>query len=706
MGYETTLDYVRDMADLVFHETGLLPHVNPGVMNTDEIRMLKEVSVSMGVMLESVSERLCERGGPHFGSPDKVPSARLETIRLAGELRVPLTSGILIGIGETREECLRSLIALRDLHARYGHIQEIIVQNFRAKPGTKMSAAPEPDSDDLLWAIAAARRVFGSGMSIQAPPNLNPGQGHAMIGAGINDWGGISPVTPDFVNPEAPWPQIEALATETAKAGKTLVERLAVYPDYIFNGQAWIAPKLLSAVFDNIDVDGYARTDSWTTGGRTLPPEPCNKVAAPYVSDALARLLSKACDGQDLRRDEVVGLFAARDGDFSRVCESADRLRHDINGDTITYVVNRNINYTNVCSFRCGFCAFSKGNTSEALRGAPYDVSMEEILRRVDEARMRGATEVCMQGGIHPSYTGETYLEICRSVSQAFPGIHIHAFSPLEVWHGAATLGMNLSDYLGRLRQSGLGTLPGTAAEILDDEIRDVICKDKINTAQWCEVVMASHEAGLKTTSTIMFGHVERPVHWARHLLALRDIQKCAGGITEFVPLPFVHMEAPFYLKNAVRKGPTFREAVLMHAVARLVLHPYISNIQTSWTKMGPEGARACLNAGCNDLGGTLMNESISRAAGGAHGQEMPPEKMDSLITGLNRAPRQRTTLYAPAPMAAQKASYEAAALSPVINRPFTKAKPALEMSLESMALQAQSPAHRRPLPRPSKWLS
>jgi len=497
MGFESTLEYVAAMADLVFKETGLLPHINPGLMNAHEIRMLKGVSVSMGLMLESTSERLCEKGGPHYGSPDKVPSLRLETLRLAGELCVPMTSGILIGIGETREECIQSLIALRDLHDRYGHIQEIIVQNFRAKSGTKMSASPEPDTKYLLWAIATARHIFGPDMSIQAPPNLSPGLGQAMIGAGINDWGGISPVTPDFVNPEAPWPEIDALAVETAKTGKTLLERLAVYPAYIFNNEAWIEPKLRSAVFENIDSHGFARGDGWMTGCKTPPPEIRSRATAPHVSVGLARLLSKAADGHDLKQGEVETLFSARGEDFTTVCDAADSLRREVNGDTVTYVVNRNINYTNVCYFKCGFCAFSKGKKAEALRGAPYDLTMDEILRRVNEAQTRGATEVCMQGGIHPSYTGETYVDICRSVKNAFPDIHMHAFSPLEVWHGAETLAMSLADYLVMLREAGLGSLPGTAAEILDDEIRDVLCKDKINTAQWGEVIMAAHEAGI-----------------------------------------------------------------------------------------------------------------------------------------------------------------------------------------------------------------
>ncbi len=675
LGYASTLEYVAAMADLVHRETGLLPHINPGVMNAEEIRMLKSVSVSMGLMLESSSDRLCMKGGPHYGSPDKVPSVRLETLRLAGELEVPVTSGILIGIGETREECLRSLVDLRDLHDQYDHIQEIIVQNFCAKPGTKMSGSPEPDVDYLLWAIAAARHIFGPGMSIQAPPNLSPDQLPIMIDAGINDWGGISPVTPDYVNPEMPWPQIAALEQETARTGKQLVERLAVYPEYIFSGRDWIEQKLRRSVFAEVDSDGFVRADDWTVGQKTPPPRSVYTPGPAHVRDGLEGVLAKATDGRDLRLDEIELLFAARHEDYSRVCDAADNLRRDINGDTVSYVVNRNINYTNVCNYKCGFCAFSKGKKAKELRGEPYDLAHEEILRRVEEARMRGATEVCLQGGIHPSYTGQTYLDICRSIKTAFPDIHIHAYSPLEIWQGAETLDMNLHDYLSMLRDAGLGSLPGTAAEILDDGIRNILCKDKINTAQWGEVIMTAHEVGIKTSSTIMFGHIEQPKHWAQHLLLLRDIQQTTGGITEFVPLPFVHMEAPIFLKEAVRKGPTFREAVLMHAVARLVLHPHITNIQTSWTKLGLDGAKECLAAGCNDLGGTLMNESISRAAGSSHGQELSPENMEAFIAGMGRKASQRTTLYQPAPKFARNASFDAAALSALVNTPLRKSK-------------------------------
>jgi len=676
LGYGTTLEYVADMARLVYEETGLLPHVNPGVMTGAEISMLKRVSVSQGLMLESSSERLCEKGGPHFGSPDKHPAARLETIRQAGELRAPITTGLLLGIGETREEFINSLLDLRRLHRQYGHIQEVIIQNFRAKPGTKMVDAPEPGPDAMLWAVATARLVLGPHMNIQAPPNLSPDLIGRLIGAGINDWGGISPVTPDHVNPEAPWPHLESLAAETKLAGKTLVERLAVYPEFIFDESDWIESGLRSAILGRIDAQGYARTDSWSPGDVAPPPDWRNSKSLVHAQDKFGRLLSKAAEGHDISESQVTELFQAQDGDFERVCEAADRLRQEVNGEVVSYVVNRNINYTNVCYFRCGFCAFSKGKLAENLRGRPYDLEVREIVRRAQEAKERGATEVCMQGGIHPDYTGETYLEICRAVKQAVPDMHIHAFSPLEVWHGARTLGMGVLEFLHNLRDAGLDTLPGTAAEILDDEVRAIICPDKINTEQWIDIAAAAHEAGMPTTSTIMFGHVERPRHWARHLLRLRALQARTGGITEFVPLPFVHMETPLYCKGVTRKGPTFREAVLMHAVARLALHPHITNIQTSWTKMGPDGAGACLGAGANDLGGTLMNESISRAAGAAHGQEMPPARMESLIRSLDRTPRQRTTLYGDATIESVNASFHASALSPIENTEPTPRKP------------------------------
>jgi FO synthase len=668
LGYETTIDYLEAMCALVLRETGLLPHANPGVMNRSEIAGLRKITASQGLMLESLSARLCEPGGVHYGSPDKRPEVRLETLRLAGELCVPFTTGILIGIGETRAERLEALIAIRDLHREFGHVQEVIVQNFRAKTGTKLAHAAEPDLDDLLWSLAAARLILGPAMNIQAPPNLSPGVYPRLIAAGINDWGGISPVTPDHVNPEAPWPAIAELAERTAAAGKLLVHRLPIYPLYMRDLGAWSAPEIATQARRLSDAEGFARDDNWAPGTKVVPRMPA--VHARLVDPAIERIIERAQGGARLDEPEIVRLFAARDADTQRVVHAADELRRATSGEVIRYVVNRNINYTNICSYRCTFCAFSKGKTHEALRGAPYDLALDEIVRRASEAWERGATEVCLQGGIHPDYSGETYLGICRAIKAAVPDMHIHAFSPLEVTQGAATLGLPIRSFLAKLKDAGLSTLPGTAAEILDDEVRAIICPDKVNTAEWLDVARTAHGLKLRTTSTIMYGHVEHAQSWARHLLAVRDLQAETGGFTEFVPLPFVHMEAPMYLKGAARRGPTFREAVLMHAVARLALNPHITNIQTSWVKMGPQGAAACLNAGANDLGGTLMNESISRAAGTEHGQEFPPEAMEALIRSLGRIPEQRTTLYGAVPEGRRAASMNAAALAPVVLTP------------------------------------
>jgi FO synthase len=673
LGHATTISYLREIAALVLEQTGLLPHLNAGVVSAEELSSLRAVSVSQGLMLESSAERLCARGGPHYGSPDKRPSARLDVIEAAGAAAVAFTSGILIGIGETRRERLAALLKLRALHERHGHLQEIIVQNFRAKPGTRMAGHAEPSLEDHLWTVAAARLVFGAAMNIQAPPNLSPGALGQLIAAGVNDWGGVSPVTPDHVNPERPWPQIEALAEETARAGKVLVERLALYPAYVERADKWLDSTLRTAVARAADAQGYARADRWMPGTLSKPNAEPVRALGNTANDAI---IARAVAGRSLTEGEIVALFGSRGGAFHAVCAAADALRAASCGDQVTYVVTRNINYTNICRYHCKFCAFSKGKTSDRLRGLPYALALEEIQRRTVEAWDRGAVEVCLQGGIHPDYDGATYISICRAIKEACPGIHIHAFSPLEIWHGASTLGVSVETFLGALKQAGLGSLPGTAAEVLDDEVRAVICPDKVTTTQWLDIVETAHRIGLRTTATIMFGHVDRYRHWARHLLLLRDLQDRTGGITEFVPLPFVPMQTPLHLRGLSRLGPTYREAVLMHAVARLVLHPLVRNIQTSWVKMGRDGAAACLNAGANDLGGTLMNESITRAAGALHGEEMPPQAMEDIISSCGRRPRQRTTLYGVVAAERAAASFEAAPLRPPAATPASQQQP------------------------------
>jgi len=657
-GYASTIDYVVAAAGTVLRETRLIPHINAGTLSRSELRALRAVGASMGIMVESGSGRLAEAGGPHYGSPDKRPWRRYATLIRAGRARIPMTTGILIGIGESRDDRLRDLVAIGRIHRRWGHIQEVIVQNFRAKPNTRMALAPEPDSAELCWTIAMARLILGPDMSIQAPPNLSGQELTPLIEAGINDWGGVSPVTPDHVNPEAPWPHLQFLREQTARTGRQLQARLTVYPQYVADPD-WLEPMVRTRCLQESDATGFLRECDWRAGGAepgVLPRRPV-LASTPSIPRVLKPTVTKALGqseaGRPLESADIEALFGARDADFWAVVHQADALRRQQAGDTVGFVVNRNINYTNVCQYSCHFCAFSKGGSSKRKdvgREAPYDIDGVELVRRGREAWHCGATEVCLQGGIHPDYTGDTYLNIVRSLRAAVPDLHLHAFSPLEVSHGASTLGLSVEEYLVALKEAGLNSLPGTAAEILVDPVRALICPDKLGSDEWLDIMAAAHRAGLKTTATIMFGHVESPADWAAHLLAIRGLQETTGGFTEFVPLPFVAEEAPIYRRGKARPGPTLREAFLMHAVARLVLGDVIPNIQASWVKLGRERALDCLDVGANDLGGTLINESITRAAGAGHGQWWTAPQMVAGITSRGRRPRMRKTDYGDAP--------------------------------------------------------
>ena len=652
LGFETTIEYLGSMSKLVYEETGLLPHLNPGNMTLLEMEKLREYSVSMGIMLESSSERLCGKGGPHFGSPDKQPATRLQTMKNAGKLRIPITTGILIGIGETIEERIQSLLDIKNLHKEYGHIQEVIIQNFIPKENTRMKKHSPASKEDLLWTLSAARIIFGKDMNIQCPPNLNSDYLDQILDCGINDWGGVSPITIDHVNPESPWPQIEQLEKITNNKGMELVERLAIYPEYI-EDQSWYDKNLHSGILELSDSSRYGRHDQWRCGESLSIPASgkhdlwVNKISGD-VSHEIKKILDKSIHGFDLDHDEITKLFHTRGDDYHLVLNHADRLRQKINGDEVTYVITRNINYTNICKYSCHFCAFSKGKTKENLRGKPYLINNDEVADRALEAWSKGAHEVCLQGGIHPHYDGYTYINICKAIKERVPEIHIHAFSPLEVTHGASSLGLPIDEYLQKLKEAGLSTMPGTAAEILDDAVRENICPDKLTSEEWINVIKTAHRVGIKTTSTIMFGHTEQPADWSTHLIKLRDLQKETGGITEFIPLPYVSMESPMYKRGNSRPGPTFNEVLLMHAVSRIALNPHIKNIQASWVKLGKEGALSCLNAGVNDMGGTLMNESISRAAGSIHGQEFEANRMEEFIINSERRPQLRNTIYEP----------------------------------------------------------
>ena len=687
-GYDSTLSYVRAMAIRVLEETGLLPHLNPGVMSWAELSRLKPVAPSMGMMLETTSRRLFEtRGLAHYGSPDKDPEVRLRTLTDAGRLSIPFTTGLLVGIGETLAERADTVHAIRRLHKEFGHIQEVIVQNFRAKGDTAMAAAPDAGFDDFVASVAVARLVLGPDMRIQAPPNLVSRQEClALLSAGVDDWGGVSPLTPDHVNPERPWPALKDLAEVTAEAGFDLVQRLTAQPKYVTAGAAWIDPRVaghLAALADPetgfaLDVnptgrpwqepdeatESLGRTDLHTaidTEGRRA--ESRSDLGSAFgdwesIRDRVGELAARAPERVDTdvaaalrsaERDpaacsdaEYLALATADGPALDAVAALADSLRQDAVGDDVTFVVNRNINFTNICYPGCRFCACAqrKGDADA------FSLSAQEVAERAWEAHVAGATEVCMQGGIDPELPVTGYAELVRAVKAKVPSMHVHAFSPMEISNGVTKSGMSIRDWLISLREAGLDTIPGTAAEILDDEVRWVLTKGKLPTSQWVEIVSTAHEVGLRSSSTMMYGHVDTPSHWVAHLNVLRGIQDRTGGFTEFVPLPFVHQSSPLYLAGAARPGPTHRDNRAVHALARIMLHGRISQIQTSWVKLGVERSQVMLTGGANDLGGTLMEETISRMAGSEHGSAKSVAELVAIAEGIGRPARQRTTTY------------------------------------------------------------
>ncbi|HET7735196.1 MAG TPA: bifunctional FO biosynthesis protein CofGH [Nocardioidaceae bacterium] len=712
-GYASTLDYVRAMAVRVLEETGLLPHLNPGVMSWAEINRLKPVAPSMGMMLETTATRLfTDRGEAHYGSPDKDPAVRLRVLEDAGRLNVPFTTGILVGIGETLTERAESIFAIRQVARAYGHVQEVIVQNFRAKPDTAMRSADDLALDEYLAAIAVSRIVLGPKMRIQAPPNLvSLEECHALLEAGVDDWGGVSPLTPDHVNPERPWPSLERLRSITSAAGFELRERLTAHPSYVLAGEPWIDPRVSGHVAALAGPDGLASgvratglawqepdggfAAVWASRGRTdlhasidtvgrsadrrddfdevygdwevlraaagspsqhgesspSTTSPTSPVATPHVNMVnphLAAALHQAeSDPQALTDDQALALMTADGEALQQVIALADHYRREVKGDDVTYVVNRNINFTNVCYTGCRFCAFAQRRTDADA----YSLDLDQVADRAEEAWNLGATEVCMQGGIDPELPGTAYFDLARAVKDRVPGMHVHAFSPMEIMNGASRANLSFREWLSRAKDAGLDTIPGTAAEILDDEVRWVLTKGKLPTDQWIEIVTTAHELGIRSSSTMMYGHVDRPDHWVKHLRVIQRIQDRAhdnglGGFTEFVPLPFVHTSAPIYLAGVARPGPTLRDNLAVHAVARIMLHGRIDNIQTSWVKLGVDGTRAMLNAGANDLGGTLMEETISRMAGSEHGSAKTVAELADIAGGIGRPVRERTTTY------------------------------------------------------------
>ncbi|MEU3824909.1 bifunctional FO biosynthesis protein CofGH [Streptomyces sp. NPDC029080] len=696
-GYDDTIAYVRAVSIRILEETGLLPHLNPGVMTWTDFQRLKPVAPSMGMMLETTATRLwSEPGGPHHGSPDKEPAVRLRVLEDAGRSSVPFTSGLLIGIGETYEERVESLFALRKVSRAYHGIQELIIQNFRAKPDTAMRGMPDAELDELVATVAVARHIMGPSACLQAPPNLVDSEYERLIGAGIDDWGGVSPLTIDHVNPERPWPQIEELTERSRAAGFSLRERLCVYPEFVRRGEPWLDPRLrphVAALADpatglalpDAPVQGRpwqepeeaftaaGRTDlhaSIDTEGRTGDRradfdevygdwEALREAAAPGMAperidtDVRAALRTAADDPTRLTDAEALALLHADGPALDALCRVADDVRRSAVGDDVTYIVTRNINFTNVCYTGCRFCAFAQRRTDADA----YTLSLEQVADRAQQAWDVGAVEVCMQGGIHPDLPGTAYFDIAKAVKERVPGMHVHAFSPMEVVNGATRTGMPVREWLTAAKEAGLDSVPGTAAEILDDEVRWVLTKGKLPAATWIEVIRTAHELGIRSSSTMMYGHVDQPRHWLGHLRTLAGIQRETGGFTEFVTLPFIHTNAPVYLAGIARPGPSVRDNRAVTAMARLLLHPWIPNIQTSWVKLGTEGAAEMLRSGANDLGGTLMEETISRMAGSSYGSYKSVRDLVAVAEAAGRPAKPRTTLYGDVPEERQRAA-------------------------------------------------
>ncbi|MEU4652622.1 bifunctional FO biosynthesis protein CofGH [Streptomyces sp. NPDC023723] len=696
-GYDDTIAYVRAISIRILEETGLLPHLNPGVMTWTDFQRLKPVAPSMGMMLETTATRLwSEPGGPHYGSPDKEPAVRLRVLEDAGRSSVPFTSGLLIGIGESYAERAESLFALRKVSRAYHGIQELIIQNFRAKPDTAMRGMPDAELDELVATVAVARHIMGPSACLQAPPNLVDAEYARLIGAGIDDWGGVSPLTIDHVNPERPWPVIEELADTSRAAGFELRERLCVYPEFVRRGEPWLDPRLLPHVRALADPEtGLARADARPTGlpwqepdevftatGRTdlhhtIDTEgrtgdrrddfdevygdwaALREAAAPGMAperidtDVRAALTTAAADPTRLTDDEALALLHADGPALDALTGIADDVRKSAVGEDVTYIVTRNINFTNVCYTGCRFCAFAQRRTDADA----YTLSLDQVADRAEQAWQVGAVEVCMQGGIHPDLPGTAYFDIARAVKKRVPGMHVHAFSPMEVVNGATRTGLSIREWLSAAKEAGLDSIPGTAAEILDDEVRWILTKGKLPAATWIEVVETAHELGLRSSSTMMYGHVDQPRHWLGHLRTLAGIQQRTGGFTEFVTLPFIHTNAPVYLAGIARPGPSMRDNRAVTAMARLLLHPWVPNIQTSWVKLGTEGAAQMLRSGANDLGGTLMEETISRMAGSSYGSYKSVKDLIAVADAAGRPARPRTTLYGEVPEERQRAA-------------------------------------------------